>query len=58
MLLATVIAHLKDSLQRRATYRRLVAEISGLTDQEIRELGGDRAEMIRHTYQTVYGRTR
>jgi hypothetical protein len=54
MLLATAIAHLKDALRRRATYKRLVAEISELTDQEIHELGGDRTEMIRHTYRSVY----
>jgi hypothetical protein len=58
MLLAAAIAHLKDALRRRATYKRLVAEISDLTDQEIHELGGNRAEMIRHTYRTVYGPAR
>jgi uncharacterized protein YjiS (DUF1127 family) len=58
MLFAAAIARLREALRRRSAHRRLVAEIAELSDQEIHDLGGDRAEMLRHTRQIVYGAAR
>ncbi len=55
MIFGTFIASVARRLEKRKLYRRLVAEIEALTDQEIAELGGDRRDMLRVTYDRVYG---
>jgi hypothetical protein len=55
MIFGTFIASVTRRWEKRKLYRRLVAEIESLTDREIAELGGDRGDMLRATYDRVYG---
>ena len=54
MIFATLIARLQDRLEKRRRYQRLIAEIMDLSDREIADLQGDRAEMIRYARWRVY----
>jgi hypothetical protein len=55
MMFGTLIASVARRWEKRRLYRRLLAEIDALTDREIAELGGDRRDMLRATYDRVYG---
>jgi hypothetical protein len=54
VIFATLIARLQDRLEKRRRYQRLIAEIMDLSDREIADLQGDRAEMIRYARWRVY----
>jgi hypothetical protein len=55
MIFASLIAHLKDRLAKRAQYRRLVAEINSLSSRDLVDLRADRTDMLRGAWQEVYG---
>jgi hypothetical protein len=55
MIFASLIAHVKDRLTKRAEFRRLVAEINSLTQSDLTDLNADRGDMIHGAYQQVYG---
>ena len=55
MLLAGFISAIRARWERHRLYRRLVLEIMDLTDQDIADMGGERGDMLRHTYLRVYG---
>ncbi|WP_413991870.1 hypothetical protein ACMDCR_07190 [Labrys okinawensis] len=55
MIFASLIAHLKDRMAKRAEFRRLVAEINSLSNGDLVDLRADRSDMIRYAHQQVYG---
>jgi hypothetical protein len=55
MIFASLIAHIKDRLAKRAQYRRLVAEIDTLSNSDLVDLRADRTDMLRGAWQQVYG---
>ncbi len=44
-----------DRLERRRRYVRLVEEIQGMSNRDLADIRGNRAEMLRHAYLEVYG---
>jgi len=56
MLFASLIAHIKDRLAKRARFRRMIDEINSLTNADLTDLRADRTDMLRSAYQEVYGR--
>ena len=55
MLFATCVAALRDHLDKRRRYHRLVAEIMDLSDEEIADMKSQRDEMLRYAHWRVYG---
>ncbi len=55
MIFASIIAHFKDRLAKRAEFRRLVAEINSLSNSDLTDLRADRTDMVRYAYTQVYG---
>jgi hypothetical protein len=55
MILASLIARIKDRLDKRIRYRRLVAEIESLTPRDLADMRADRGEMLAHAYRQIYG---
>lgn len=47
---------IRNSIARRARYRRMINEIRGLTDRDLADFNGNRDEMLRSAYEAVYGR--
>jgi len=56
MIFASIIAHIKDRLSKRARFRRMIDEINSLTSSDLTDLRADRTDMLRSAYQEVYGR--
>ena len=56
MRFSNLVKHAKNRIDKRLRYNRLVAEIEGLTNRDLIDIGGDRGEMLRHAYLDVYGR--
>ena len=56
MIFSNLVRHAKSRLDKRQRYGRLVAEIEGLTNRDLADMGADRGEMLRHAYLDVYGR--
>lgn len=52
----TIINRAKNSLAKRQRYNRLVAEIQGMTQRDLADINGNRADMLHHAYREVYGR--
>ncbi|MDQ0392527.1 hypothetical protein [Labrys monachus] len=55
MIFASIIAHLKDRLAKRARFRRMIDEINSLSNADLTDLRADRTDMLRSAYQEVYG---
>jgi len=56
MMFSNLVKQAKSRIEKRARYNRLVAEIEGLTNRDLVDIGGDRSEMLRHAYRDVYGK--
>lgn len=55
MIISSLVSRAKDRLAKRNRYKRLVAEIESLSTRDLADINGNRAEMLRHAYQEVYG---
>lgn len=51
-----LISRARESIARRNRYNRLADEINGLSQRDLADFKGDRAEMLSAAYQHVYGR--
>lgn len=47
---------IRHSIARRVRYQRMVSEIRSLTDRDLADFNGNRDEMLRAAYESVYGR--
>jgi hypothetical protein len=56
MIFSNLVKHAKGRIEKRVRYGRLVAEIQGLTQRDLADIGADRSEMLRHAYLDVYGK--
>ncbi|WP_174247445.1 hypothetical protein [Methylocapsa sp. S129] len=56
MIFAGIIAQFKDRLAKRAEFLRLIDDINSLSNSDLIDMRADRAEMIHHAYQEIYGR--
>ena len=43
-------------MAKHRRYRKLVDEISSLTDRDLADFNGNRSEMLHNAYRDVYGR--
>ena len=54
MLFSDIASYIRDRRAKRAHYKRLVAEIQGLSERDLADLRADRDDMLRHAYHEVY----
>lgn len=54
-MFASLVSNAKDRIAKRNRYKRLVTEIEALSPRDLADFNGNRAEMLRHAYQDVYG---
>ncbi|MEO9336237.1 hypothetical protein ABFT80_02205 [Mesorhizobium sp. SB112] len=55
MIFSGLVARTQDRLSKRLRYRRLVAEIEGMSTRDLSDIRADRSEMLHQAYQDVYG---
>jgi uncharacterized protein YjiS (DUF1127 family) len=55
-MFSTLVKHAKARIDKRLRYNRLVAEIEGLTQRDLTDIGADRSEMLRQAHLDIYGR--
>ena len=55
MLLTLLIARFQESLAKRARYRRLVAEIEGMSHRDLVDMRADKGDMLADAYRQIYG---
>jgi hypothetical protein len=55
MIFDTMISRTKDRLAKRRRYNDLVSEILSLTDRDLADMNGNRAEMLHHVRKQIYG---
>lgn len=56
MTFSNLVKYARGRVEKRARYGKLIAEINGLTNRDLVDIGGDRGEMLRHAYLEVYGK--
>jgi uncharacterized protein YjiS (DUF1127 family) len=56
MIFTALLSHAKGRLAKRMQYNRVVDEIQALTQRDLADMGADRTDMLRRTYQDFYGR--
>ena len=54
MIFAGLIAHIRARLAKRAKYRRLVAEIRSLSENDLADLRADRGDLLREVHREIY----
>ena len=47
---------IRNKLAKRARYKRMVEEIRSLTERDLADFNGNRDEMMRAAFESVYGR--
>jgi hypothetical protein len=55
MILNSMITRTKDRMARRKRYNALVSEILSLSDRDLADMNGNRAEMLYHVRHQIYG---
>ena len=56
MFFSGFINSARDRIERRRRYIRMVEEIQNLSNRDLADIRGNRADMLRHAYLEVYGR--
>lgn len=54
-MFSTFMNTVRDRVEKRKRYNRLTTEILGMSDRDLADIRGNRAEMLRHVYRDVYG---
>ena len=47
---------IRNTIEKRVRYQRMITEIRGLTERDLADFNGNRDEMLRAAYDSVYGR--
>ena len=55
MIFNDMIARTRDRIAKRKRYNALVSEILSLSDRDLADMNGNRAEMLYHVRQQIYG---
>ncbi|MGN6467259.1 MAG: hypothetical protein ACTHLP_17465 [Rhizobiaceae bacterium] len=55
MILNNVIENARQRIAKRKRYNALVSEILSLSDRDLADMNGNRAEMLYHVRQQIYG---
>ena len=55
-MFSTLINSTRDRIVKRRRYNQLVDEIMGMSNRDLADINGNRADMLHHAYREVYGR--
>jgi hypothetical protein len=55
MILNDMISRTRDRIAKRKRYNALVSEILSLSDRDLADMNGNRAEMLYHVRHQIYG---
>ena len=56
MIFSTILNRTRNRLARHRQYRKVIDEITALTDRDLADFNGNRGEMLRRAYSDFYGR--
>ncbi len=56
MVFTSLINHTRDRIARRRRYNRMVEEIQNMSQRDLADINGNRAEMLHNVWSEVYGR--
>ncbi|MGE0501065.1 MAG: hypothetical protein AB7I79_05310 [Rhizobiaceae bacterium] len=56
MIFTEIVNRTRDRFARRRRYNRMIAEIESMTQRDLADINGNRADMMRHAWVEVYGR--
>ncbi|MBN9232691.1 MULTISPECIES: hypothetical protein [Phyllobacteriaceae] len=54
-MILDLVSRARDSMAKRKRYNLLVSEIQGLTDRDLADFNGNRAEMLYNVRKQIYG---
>lgn len=55
MIFRNLIDQTRGRIEKRRRYIRMIEEIQGMSNRDLADIRGNRAEMLRHAYLEVYG---
>ena len=55
MIFSQTIFRVRDYLEKRSRYARMASEIEKLSERDLADMRGDRAQMLHHAYLEVFG---
>ncbi|PLP56846.1 hypothetical protein CYK37_23895 [Mesorhizobium loti] len=54
-MILNIVSRARDSMAKRKRYNQLVNEIQSLTDRDLADFNGNRAEMLYNVRRQIYG---
>jgi hypothetical protein len=55
MIFSNAVIRIRERVEKRRRYNRLVAEIQGMTQRDLADINGNRDEMLYHARREIYG---
>lgn len=55
MILSNAVNRIRERVEKRRRYNRLIAEIESMTARDLVDINGNRDDMLRGAYREVYG---
>lgn len=55
MILSNAVHRVRERIEKRRRYNRLIAEIESMTPRDLADINGNRDQMLRGVYRVIYG---